>query len=299
MKIFKKFLFMVGLIFTSIFGALALNSCSQPVQSYTTIKYANSTVEQKIKFSADNETQERKFTIGISSSYSFHVIKVDPDFDKEPKVTMEATSANIKIRQDGTTNAYTVLYDSNSSDKPVEVEVKLSYLDDNNQDIPQDSFKFLLVEQSKTLWDWVMGILSSAVGTTLSLTALFTILWRSALKVYDKGKNDKKELVTKQELKDFEADTRKDMRGYVRQITETVTDSSLRIIEKELKPLDDVVAMSNDMKIMKQKIDNDLQNMNDKYDEIKQIGDTVRSLSTKVTRIEYGQDASTERRTER
>ena len=73
----------------------------------------------------------------------------------------------------------------------------------------------------------------------------------------------------------------------------------MRIIEKELKPLDDVVAMSNEMKVTKQQIDSDLKLMNDKYDEIKQIGDTVRSLSTKVTRIEYGQEASNERRTER
>lgn len=306
MRLFKRLCIVLGMAFASIFSCAITTKSFQTIESQNIVHYANKisadtsiSSDQKFKFSPDKENQEAKFIIGVSSSYSFHVIKLDPTFDKEPKVSMDSLASNISLRQDGNSNAYIINYSSNSADTAAELEIRLSYIDENGQDIPQDILKISLVEKPKTLWDWVMGILSSAVGTTLSVTALFTVLWRSALKVYEKGKNDKKELVSKQELKDFEADTRKDMRGYVRQITETVTDSAMRIIEKELKPLDDVVAMSNEMKVTKQQIDSDLKLMNDKYDEIKQIGDTVRSLSTKVTRIEYGQEASNERRTER
>lgn len=155
-----------------------------------------------------------------------------------------------------------------------------------------------IMEQSKTVWDWVMSILNSAVGTTLSITAAVTIVFRAVLKIYNLGKSDKKNLITREDMKEFENSTRKDVQSYARQITNTVSDSVMRIIEKELKPLDDVKEMSTEMKIAQLKVENDMKMMSEKYDEIKQIGDTVRSLSTKVNRIEYGQDTTVGRRSE-
>lgn len=305
MKLFRKILLFMGIAF-------AMTGCVNPKsldyapveQSIAYVKREDSeqAATQKFKFQYD-ASSSRKFIIGTASEFNFKVVQLDStaSFDD---VSVIANNSNFKpehIKDESGTalkDSYNISYSGKDLGN-ISFDILLIYENSDGTTINQDQISFLVVEKSKTLWDWVMGILNSAVGTTLSITALITILWRSAIGIYNKGKTDKKELVTKQEMKDFEADTRKDMRGYVRQITDTVTDSSMRIIEKELKPLDDIMSTANEMKVMKVNIDNTLKQMNEKYDDIKQIGDTVRSLTTKVTRIEYGKENATERRSEK
>lgn len=307
MRLINKLLFFVGVAFALV-GCKSIQPAeSEPVYSVNEISYvkrANTAeqIDQKFKFQYE-ATASKKFIIGTASEFNFKVVQVDENasFDN---ISVVVTNSNFKAEHikdeagESFKDSYVISY-SGKDLGTINFEIQLMYRVDENTSIVQDTISLSLVEQSKTLWDWVIGILNSAVGTTLSVTALITVLWRSAIGIYNKGKTDKKELVTKQEMKDFEADTRKDMRGYVRQITDTVTDSSMRIIEKELKPLDDIMSTANEMKIMKVNIDNNMKLMNERYDDIKQISDTVRSLSSKVTRIEYGKENANERRSEK
>ena len=65
-----------------------------------------------------------------------------------------------------------------------------------------------------------------------------------------------------------------------------------------MKPMDDIKETADNMKIVKAQVDSSLKNIEEKYDEIKQIGDTVRVLNVKVNRLEYGKETASERRTE-
>ena len=91
---------------------------------------------------------------------------------------------------------------------------------------------------------------------------------------------------------------RKDMRGYATQIQKSCTESVMNVVEREMKPMDDIKETADNMKIVKAQVDSSLKNIEEKYDEIKQIGDTVRVLNVKVNRLEYGKETASERRTE-
>ena len=62
--------------------------------------------------------------------------------------------------------------------------------------------------------------------------------------------------------------------------------------------MNDIKETADNMKIVKAQVDSSLKNIEEKYDEIKQIGDTVRVLNVKVNRLEYGKETASERRTE-
>ena len=72
----------------------------------------------------------------------------------------------------------------------------------------------------------------------------------------------------------------------------------MNVVEREMKPMDDIKETADNMKIVKAQVDSSLKNIEEKYDEIKQIGDTVRVLNVKVNRLEYGKETASERRTE-
>ena len=54
-----------------------------------------------------------------------------------------------------------------------------------------------------------------------------------------------------------------------------------------------------DMRIMKTQLETEMKNAMEKIDEVKQVSNTVRSLSAQVSRLEYNKDNQNERRIEK
>ena len=115
---------------------------------------------------------------------------------------------------------------------------------------------------------------------------------RSIIRIFKMGVTFKTELATKEELKEFEAEMRKDMRGYCIQIQTAVTDAALRVIQEKLKDIEGTKKAAEDMRVMKAQMEAEMKTTLEKYEEIKGLADNVRTLSNKVQRLEYTSGAS-------
>lgn len=141
----------------------------------------------------------------------------------------------------------------------------------------------------------------NSISDTLFVTIIGIMLMafaKSITKIFKMGAMFKSEFATRQEQREFEEEIRRDMRGYASQIQQTVLTSTLRITEEKLKDIDEIRKSAIEIKALKLQIDNELKMINEKYDEVKAVGDEVRSLSQKVQRLEYGEANSMQRRTE-
>lgn len=123
---------------------------------------------------------------------------------------------------------------------------------------------------------------------------------KAIISIFRMGVTFKSNLASKKELNDFEAEIRADMRGYTAQIQKAVTDVCVRIINEKLKGIDTVQSSVEEIKILKAEIEVEIKHAMEKFDEVKGVGDSVRALGNKVSRIEYQTSNSTgERRTEK
>ena len=123
---------------------------------------------------------------------------------------------------------------------------------------------------------------------------------KAIISIFRMGVTFKSDLASKKELKDFETEIRADMRGYTTQIQKAVTDVCVRIINEKLKDVEDVQSSVEEMKILKAELEVEIKHALERVDEVKGVGDSVRALGNKVSRMEYkASNATTERRTEK
>ena len=124
---------------------------------------------------------------------------------------------------------------------------------------------------------------------------------KSIIRIFRMGVQYKADLVTRQEQQRFEEEVRRDMRGYASQIQKSVMESIMNVISARMKDIEAANKAAVDMQIMKAEMDAELKKMDEKYEEMKQMTDTIRTLNNKVQRLEYGaqQQQSTVRRTEK
>lgn len=123
---------------------------------------------------------------------------------------------------------------------------------------------------------------------------------KAVISTFRMGVTYKSNLASRSELKDFEAEMRKDMRSYATQIQKSVTDACMRVIDTKLRDVENVQETATEIKLLKNELELEIKHALEKYDEIKSVGDSVRALNNKVTRMEYKDSTSNvARRTEK
>ena len=145
---------------------------------------------------------------------------------------------------------------------------------------------------------FVTNILNNKAVIIFIITIALTVFSRMVIKIFRFGMTYKTELATKKEQQEFEEQIKKDMRSYKDEVTKNVMVTCMRVIDERLKDLDEVKEMSDDMKITKTKLEVQINNALEKYDEIKSLGENVRLLSNKVNRLEYGDKNEAVRRSD-
>ena len=114
------------------------------------------------------------------------------------------------------------------------------------------------------------------------------------------GVNFKSNLASHKELIEFESEIKKDMRGYAVQIQKSVMDACLKVIEAKLSNIEEIQKTAVDIKVMKTELESEMKHTMEKYDEIKSVADSVRTLSNKVQRLEFNSETKNmTRRTEK
>ena len=148
--------------------------------------------------------------------------------------------------------------------------------------------------------DKVIEILNSSTVLTAVVSLLVIAFAKTIISIFRLGVTFKSNLASRSELREFEAEMRKDMRGYATQIQKSVTDACMRVIDAKLKDVEGVQETATEIKLLKAELEAEIKHALEKYDEIKSVGDSVRALSNKVTRMEYKDSTTnTSRRTEK
>lgn len=145
----------------------------------------------------------------------------------------------------------------------------------------------------------ILEFMNSYSVTIVIASIMVMAFARSIVKIFKMGATFKADLATKKELREFEDEVRRDMRGYCGQIQKAVTDSCLAVINDKLKDIEETKKIATEMKVMKAQLETEMKNTMEKLDEVKQVSNTVRTLSAQVSRLEYNKDNQGERRIEK
>ena len=125
------------------------------------------------------------------------------------------------------------------------------------------------------------------------------IFVKTIIGVFRLGATFKTELVTKKEQRGFEEEIRNDLKGYKIEIQKSIMDACLKIIERELKSVENLKDVEARMEGIRTAIEIQIKDMLAKYEDIKEVSDSIHSLALKVQRIEYGNETGKNRRTEK
>jgi len=130
------------------------------------------------------------------------------------------------------------------------------------------------------------------------MLVLVTAFAKSIIKIFKLGVAFKHEFVSKEEFIQFKLEIKKDMQSWKSELETRILETCMRTINREVRDIDDFKDTARQIESDKKVMENQIKNMTDKYDEVKSIGDNVRVLNTKITRLEYGEKNSDKRRTE-
>lgn len=148
--------------------------------------------------------------------------------------------------------------------------------------------------------DKILDFLNSWSVIAVVIGLVFIGFSKAVISIFRMGVTYKSNLASRSELREFEAEMRKDMRSYATQIQKSVTDACMRVIDAKLRDVENVQETATEIKLLKNELELEIKHALEKYDEIKSVGDSVRALSNKVTRMEYKDSTSnTARRTEK
>jgi hypothetical protein len=145
---------------------------------------------------------------------------------------------------------------------------------------------------------WLEQITVSPAFWFTVATLGFTIFVRSIVSIFQLGMNfGKSELIKGQ--KEFEKTMIADIRDYKDELLKVVMVTSMETIKEKLKDVDTIQRTAQDMKSMSAKLEIQIKNAMDKVEEVRGMSDNLRALSSKVERLEYGQDNQDVRRREK
>jgi methyl-accepting chemotaxis protein len=147
--------------------------------------------------------------------------------------------------------------------------------------------------------DTLINLLNNPSVISLVIGFLIMGFAKSIIKIFNMGVMFKTNLATKKEQKDFEERIRQDLVNYKEEIQRTVLSICLRTIERVLRNVDAINNTANELKVSSESIKSQMEDLDAKYDEFKEVATKVRTLSDKVQRLEFGRDTTIGRRSEK
>lgn len=135
--------------------------------------------------------------------------------------------------------------------------------------------------------EFISGIMGD-YGMLITIATIMVIAFaRCIIKIFRMGVMFNSDLATKNELKSFEEEIRRDMRGYAIQIQESVLKSVMIVVENKLRDIQEAKNAAVDIKVTKAELEVEIKNALSKLDDVKSLGDSVRQLNQRVSRIEF------------
>jgi biopolymer transport protein ExbB/TolQ len=148
-------------------------------------------------------------------------------------------------------------------------------------------------------WDWIAqnpAILVTSL--VLMATTMFTIFAKVIIGIFQLGVKFRQDYATKRDQLRFESEMRDMFKDYKEELLKTVMSAAMEMIREKLKEIKDIKDVAQTVKIIEKELQIKMQNMMDRIDETKALGDNIRALNAKVDRLQYGQSAAPTRRKE-
>lgn len=139
---------------------------------------------------------------------------------------------------------------------------------------------------------------STAINTAI-IGALVIAFAKAIVRIFRMGATFKGDMASKEDLSELRREVKGDMRAYATNIQKSVLDATMKVIDHRLANVDQFSETATQMKVLKVELEGEVKRVIEAADENKALGDTVRSLSNRVTRLEYGDGNKSERRTEK
>jgi len=139
---------------------------------------------------------------------------------------------------------------------------------------------------------------STAINTAV-IGALVIAFAKAIVRIFRLGATFKGDMASKEDLAELRKEVKGDMRAYATNIQKSVLDATMKVIDHRLANIDSLSQAATDMKVMKAEIEAEVKRALESVDANKGLGDTVRSLSNRLTRLEYGDGNKIERRSEK
>lgn len=149
------------------------------------------------------------------------------------------------------------------------------------------------------MFDW-LGENPAAIITVLTLfaTTAFTIFAKTIINIFRLGTYFRAQYATKEDQRNFEKEVKIDLRDYKDELLRVVMAAANEMIREKFKNLDQINETAKRVEITEKELELKIKTALEKVDEIKGMADTVRSLSAKVDRLQYGQNTNDIRRKE-
>jgi len=135
-----------------------------------------------------------------------------------------------------------------------------------------------------------------AVIITLA-TLMFTIFARAIVGIFKLGIYFSEKELSQKQIK-FEKQMIDDMRSYKEELLRVVLAAAMSSINDKLKDVDTIAKTATGIKTTEAKLEIQIKNAMEKVDEVRSMADTVRSLSARIDRLQYGQENQDQRRKE-
>ena len=121
------------------------------------------------------------------------------------------------------------------------------------------------------------------------MLVLTTMFGRMIIKIFRLGVNFNSELAKKDELAEYKREIREELKCYKNEITDVVMQACFKILDEKLKEFKEFKELSDKMALDYERISIKANDVIEKYNELKNMGENLRVLNLKVQELQYGQ----------
>ena len=170
------------------------------------------------------------------------------------------------------------------------LNVVCSVSESSNPDISiaQNAVVINLKQRNSTTSEIIESLLNNSTVIIFIIGLAATIISRTAIKIFRFGVNYKSNFSTVEQQKEFESATKEELRNIKNELQDSLLKSCMRAIDRETAPLKELKQIEEDVKSTKIKIDLQLKDIGEKYEDLRKMQDSVRDLEKRFNTIQYG-----------
>lgn len=221
----------------------------------------------------------------------------DPNFEVFKVLKSQTITLQISPFEKMTISNLKITKNESTEDISLEVTKNNEYQQNfDAKDFDKITVYFDFIDAPLTVWDQILKFISSAGVITVVITMGVTIIGRAAVKLFKLGQTYRYETVSKQEFINFENNIKQEMKLNKQDSEDTIIKIAMQYVSREIAPLVDMKEIAEELKSQQKMQEIRDNQMDEKYQEIKAVLNTVNKHEKEIQIIKYGENDDTVRR---